>query len=285
VRVTDPEATYLAEVETLLGEEAARLASLEGLALVPPGSTAAALEAQAREECFEENACLGRIALAVEARCVVAVAVAPAGRQLRVSARMVDARGEEVPPGLVRQVVQAGRKPAASRQAALTGALAQLPWKAVRTLPAPVPPAPVKPAVVEAAPAAAVAAAAPHAPPPAPRTERTWLSPVALGLGGAGLLAGGAAVLLELRASAAFTDYNATFEAPGLLTTGQLAELQELRTRGTQARGWATVGAAAGAATLAGAVLLYVLDAPPAPAPGVRVTVAPGQVGISGVFP
>ena len=72
--------------------------------LVAADLTTQALEAQGRESCFEEDACLGRVARGTGAQCTVAVALSAFNRQLRVSARVVDGQGAEVAPGLVREV-------------------------------------------------------------------------------------------------------------------------------------------------------------------------------------
>lgn len=268
LRVPGSGAEEAERLDLLLREEADRVTRAEGLGLVAADLTTQALEAQGRESCFEEDACLGRVARGTGAQCTVAVALSAFNRQLRVSARVVDGQGAEVAPGLVREVRPTARVSDAGAREALAAALRRLDWKAVReraaaAVPPPLPPRPVEVAKHARPPAVTGA-------PPGPAAPFPVLRVASYALGGAGLVALGAGGAMHLGAGR-----DARHLRELLAAGAHGGEARALQARLAQRERTVPLLVAGGAAAVVAGGVLWLL----APADGPAVAVLPRADG------
>ncbi|HLL85256.1 MAG TPA: hypothetical protein VK420_21475, partial [Longimicrobium sp.] len=136
-------------------------------------------------------------------------------------------------------------------------------------------------AALEPAPAFAAAA-------PPPAEGPAWKTPVGLGLGAAGLLAGVVGGYFQLQADERWRDFNLHYaggSAPAKDVLGQVSALRQ------QAESHQTIARAtfvASGAALAGGVVLLLLDAEwerPGSGVAVKVSATPSSVGVNVRFP
>jgi len=262
--------------------------------------------------------CLGKLATATQAARAVLIAVQP-GSRTRVNAVVVNASGELVDQKSI-QLRSRGKPVTDTVRTAITRLREQLSIAPVKLAPLvaqPEPPPP--PPVLATAPPTAAQPTLPEAqadaqqpvltPPvlpsseskPAqslPRTERTWMTPVAYASAGAGVVAAGLAVFFGIQSNSAANRFNTLYanaERPEgsdlpLPKDELITELQQLRQQvGTQ-RTLSGVSAGVGAALVGAGAALWFIDRPEAPAekpgPGsASLSIGPGGVGLRVLLP
>jgi hypothetical protein len=268
LRLLDGGPEETAPLDGLLREELANISRSEPVDFLSADRAAPLLEQQGGT-CFESDSCLGRIARALEARCVVAVSMTAFGPTLRVSARIVEPDGTVPRHGQVREGLEAGKLREEGRRAVLATALAKLDWKAMRTAPPPEPAAQARVSV----------------PPPARPVERSGGPPMlrlaSYALAGAGVAALGTGVVVHLGAGADAKRLAEALRTPDGGDTSQALH-RSLRTRAAVTP-WLVGG---GAAALAAGGLLFLLspDEPSSTSASVVPTQAGASVVLTGEF-
>jgi len=270
LRVLDAEAEEAAPLEAAFREELTNTARREGVQLSSQQEVAEALAGLGRADCAESEACLAQLARRVRARCVVQVSMAAFSPVRRVTARMVDSAGAEVPEGTVREM--GGGRAKGTPRALLATALGRLPWKVARTLPLPV-------ERVEAPAPSAVAVAAPlpsplePAPPPSSVAGPSGTRLASYALMGAGVVGLGVGTFMHLQAGADMRRLQGWHE--GDLSAADARALQQ-SLRGSAVVVPSLLGA--GAALLATGGALFFLN-PDSSAPALMGAVVPGPAG------
>lgn len=269
---------------------------------VPSEQVRAFLDKEPRKSCApgkKSAECLGRLATATQASRAVLITVTP-GQPTRVSGLVVNAQGELVDKKSIRK---GGPSEAESVRSAISLLRQQLnivplkvtplveqppPPPLVAAAPPPVQPSEPPPSTKQTAPVPPVAA------PPealgvsqqAPRTGRTWKTPVAYAAAGTGVVALGLAGFFAIDGNNAMIASNKPYENNQYPPRSELPRIAQLRDEAQTKRIIAGVGTAVGAALVGTGVYFWLNDRPAAPAPGVSaLSVGPGGVSVLGVLP
>jgi hypothetical protein len=250
----------------------------------------------------ERDACLGRLAATTHASRSLSLSihftyVRGALKGTRITGRAVDASGKPVEEKLKELILSS---PVPPEPELVRSAVSQLLDQLETTRPPPpefIPQSltdkPIEPdlppTVAQPTPSVPPLKAEPP-PPPRPR-GRTWMTPVGLAAGGAGIVGLGAATAFLLGADSKAKDFNKAFAGDSLPPLGDLPKLIQLREDGESQRKNGKVLMVAGGALLAAGGALFGIDtalkdktSPPS-AGTARVLAGPGQVGLLVVLP